>query len=81
MLRRAQEALRDGKADEAAALLDHFEAQRPGGALSEERHAARLVAACKSGRGAEVRAGVEAFLRDHPESPLAASVSRACTEK
>lgn len=81
MLRQAQEALRDGKPDEAAALLDRFGAARPGGALVEERRAARLVAACKAGRGHELRGDVEAFLHDHPESPLAVSVGRACAEK
>ncbi len=60
VLRDAQEALRAGKPDEAVRLLDGFGATHAGGALAEERQAARIIAACAGG-GVEARAEAARF--------------------
>jgi hypothetical protein len=79
-LRAAQEAIHAGKPDEAMRVLDRFGASHAGGALEEERRAARIIAACARG-GPEAHADAERFLRERPASPLCERVRAACSEK
>jgi hypothetical protein len=72
-LREAHGALQAGDAQKALALLGE-----QGGQLGEERAAARVLALCQLGRIAESEAARDAFLREHPRSPLAARVRGGC---
>jgi hypothetical protein len=78
LLRDAHTALRDGDGAGALALLREHARRFPAGALSEERDAARVLALCKVGRVAEARDVASRFLREHPRSPQASRVARAC---
>jgi len=81
LLQGAQDELRSGRADRALELLDQHEKQFAGGALREERQAARVLALCKAGRVAEARVAAAAFLVESPRSPQAARVRAACAEQ
>jgi hypothetical protein len=78
LLRRAQEALQQGDSGAALEALDEHARLHPAGILGPERDAARAVALCKAGRGADGRALGAAFLAAHPGSPLAQRVRDAC---
>lgn len=78
LLREAHGALQKGDADKALALLDERAEGNAGGQLREERAAARVLALCKAGRGAEARARAAEFLRANPRSPHADRVRGAC---
>jgi outer membrane protein assembly factor BamD (BamD/ComL family) len=80
-LREAQEALRAGKPEEAIRVLDGYAATHAGVALEEERHAARIVAACKTASASQARADAERFLRERPDSPLGERVRAACLDR
>jgi hypothetical protein len=73
-----QGALAAGDPARALSLVDEQSAAFSKGELAEERRAARVIALCKLGRVAEARAAADAFLRDHPGSPLADRVRAAC---
>jgi hypothetical protein len=77
-LRSAIADLRDGHADRALAAIDAQESRFPGGALAEERAAARIVTLCTLGRSDEARADASRFLRAHPHSLLAGRVLASC---
>jgi outer membrane protein assembly factor BamD (BamD/ComL family) len=74
----AHGALQSGDAARALALLDKQSATYAQGELRQERAAARIMALCKLGRGAEARAAAESFLRENPRSPLTDRVRAAC---
>ncbi len=78
VLREAQQALRAGDPARAKAELDAFDAAHPGGALGEERSAARLMARCASEPSPAARAEADRFLAMHPTSPLAPRVRASC---
>jgi hypothetical protein len=78
LLRRADEALRDGDAARALLLLREHERTYPSGVLAEERSAELVSTLCSLGRVAEAREEADKFLRTTPESPLAATVRRSC---
>jgi tetratricopeptide (TPR) repeat protein len=65
-------ARRAGRAADALELFDRHARLYPHGVLAEERDAERALALADLGRVAEARAAIEAFLRAHPDSPLAA---------
>lgn len=65
-------ARRAGQPARALELLDRHASLYPHGVLAEERDAERALALADLGRVAEARAAIEAFLRAHPGSPLAA---------
>lgn len=77
-LRQAQRALRSGHPAEALTLLDQQDRRFPGGALAQERAAARVLALCLAGRTAEARLGAEHFEQKWPRSPLVARVQSSC---
>ncbi|HXK19685.1 MAG TPA: hypothetical protein VNG33_17865, partial [Polyangiaceae bacterium] len=49
-----------------------------GGALGQEREAARIMALCAAGRVAEGRAAAERFLSTHAGSPVGAHIRSSC---
>ena len=65
----------------ALRILDERRRRFPNGALGEESEAARVFALCEMGRTDEARDVAGRFLREHPRSPLAPRVSRACDEE
>ena len=77
LLRQADRALRAGDRSAALALLDDHAARFPAGALAMERTALRLVVSCEL--GVAQQGTVAAYLAEHPGSPLAARVRRACS--
>jgi hypothetical protein len=76
-----QRALRDGHPEQALRLVEAQQRSFKGGALDEERAAARVLALCDAGRRAEARQAAARFLTTHPSSPIAARVSARCLEK
>ncbi|AKU98616.1 hypothetical protein AKJ09_05280 [Labilithrix luteola] len=78
VMREVQVALRSHDAARALAALDAHDARFGGGALAEERAAARVIALCDLGRQAEASAARSAFLASFPRSLQAERVRRAC---
>lgn len=77
-LRSAQQALRDGHAQQALTLLEVQDARFREGVLQQERAAARVLALCQAGSVTQARAQAESFERRWPRSPLIARVRFAC---
>ena len=77
-LRSAFADLRDGHAERALAAIDDQESRFAGGALAEERAAARIVTLCALGRTDEARADASRFLGAHPHSLLAGRIIASC---
>lgn len=79
LLRNVHQAIAEGRAAQALALLDVRRTQAPEGAFAPERAAARVVALCRLGRTAEARAEAERFLASYPRSPLGERVRHTCS--
>lgn len=77
-LREAQRALRGGQPERALALLDEQDGRYAGGALGQERAAARVMALCQSGQARQSRQLAERFERKFSGSPLLGRVRSAC---
>jgi hypothetical protein len=77
-LARVQRALRDGQPQQALTLLAQQEREFSRGALHEERAAARALALCSAGRGAEGQRAAAAFAVRYPQSVLGARVQSRC---
>jgi hypothetical protein len=77
----AQAALREGKPEQAYALLAAQAVEFEDGALEEERAAARVVALCKMGHIEAARAAAAEFLRKSPRSVLTDRVKNACSTR
>jgi hypothetical protein len=78
LLAAVQSDLRDDEPERALALLDEHERAYSGGALSEERRAARVLALCQAGqRDAARRLAIE-FLAAAPRSPLVPRIQSSC---
>ena len=77
-LRRAHEALRDGKPALALRILDDYDRAFPQGALTEERAAIAAIATCQEQPGPKARAQAQSFLRRAPSSLLGERVRSAC---
>lgn len=77
-LARVQHALRDGRFVEALAGLDRDDRTFTGGALVEERAAARVLARCGSGDAAGAQQLATAFVARYPGSPLRSRVLASC---
>lgn len=80
LLAQAQRDLSAGDSTRALATLDAHAKRFPGGALSPERDAARVIALCNAGAPEKARELAAAFLAAHPSSPLAPRVRAACVE-
>ena len=78
-LRDAQQALREGRASDALAVLTSFEQRLPGGgAMREEREAAATMARCALTGGAEPKQHYESFVERYPMSAYTTRVAHAC---
>lgn len=73
-LRRAQEALRDGKPERAMSELQPSESD----VLAEERAAMNVFTLCEMGKASEARAAAQSFLAKYPKSPQAPRVRATC---
>ncbi len=73
-----QRALREGRSTEALAMLVAQNREFAGGALGQEREAARIMALCAAGRVAEGRPAAERFLTTNPGSPVATHIRSSC---
>ena len=73
-----QRALREGRSTEALAMLAAQNREFAGGALGQEREAARIMALCTAGRVAEGRSAAERFLTANPGSPVATHIRSIC---
>ncbi|MBN1605549.1 MAG: hypothetical protein JW940_02895 [Polyangiaceae bacterium] len=73
-----QQALRSGRPAVALALLDQQDARHRGGALAQERAAARVLALCLAGETTQARLQAKRFERTWPRSSLLARVQSAC---
>ena len=78
LLRKSQEALRQGRPDVALARLREHEARFPTSPLLQERQAGRVFALCALGRAEQGRREAAAFVTRFPRSPLEVRVRRAC---
>jgi hypothetical protein len=78
LLQEVHGALQAHDGGRALRLLDEHSRRFPNGALAEESEAARVFALCELGRADEARDVAGRFLREHPRSPLAPRVTRAC---
>lgn len=74
LIQRIHGALARGDAAEALRLVDEHGREFPGGALFEEREAARAIAQCLQGSDGAARV----FLRARPRSPMAGRVRAVC---
>jgi hypothetical protein len=78
-----QAALSAGQPARALQLLDDAAKTyggRYGGAMGEERAAARIVTLCRLGRTDEARAEAARFIHDRPRSPLVERVRSTCAK-
>lgn len=78
LLDKAQSALQTGKARDAMSALDEHATGHEGGALAEERAAARVFALCRLGRVDDARALTTQFLATWPRSPHASTLKSSC---
>ena len=81
LLRSALASVRDGNGQRALSLLAEHAERYPSGAFSTERRGLRVLALCAAGRSAEGQRERAAFLRDAGESPIAARVRSACSDR
>ena len=77
----AQSALREGRPEQALAILDQQKSQFANGSLDEERAAARVLALCKMGQIQASKTAAAEFLRKSPHSVLAERVASACSSR
>ena len=73
-----QRALREGRSTEALVMLAAQNREFAGGALGQEREAARIMALCTAGRVAEGRPAAERFLTANPGSPVTTHIRSSC---
>jgi hypothetical protein len=76
-----QRALAQGDAPRALQLLGQQDAQFQGGALSEERAVARVLAWCAAGRPEQARVARARFFSTYPRSPHAQRVQNSCARE
>jgi hypothetical protein len=80
LLKRADQALRQGTPDVARELLEELARSYPKGQLLEERAATRTLLACQQTRDKAARAAARAFLSAHPASVYASRIRAACLD-
>ncbi len=78
LIARAQSATNRGEAEKALEALKEYDRKHPGGELTEERSAARILALCAAGRRKEARGAAARFLARWPRSPQAARIQSSC---
>lgn len=77
-LAQVQSALSEHRGADALRLLELHGKSFEGGALAQERAAARIFALCELGRRGEARAAAEGFAHAWPDSPLLGRVLTTC---
>ena len=80
LMSRANAAMRAGRPAEAHAVLAQHARQFDEGQLAPEREYKRALALCELGRVEAARAAAEAFVREHPRSPLRTKAEDVCRE-
>jgi hypothetical protein len=78
VLSRAEQQLNAGHADDALKTLAEHERRFPGGALTEERMAARVQCLCALGRTAAAKADLAKLAQAYPRSPYLDRARRFC---
>jgi hypothetical protein len=81
LLRRAEQALRQNNALLALGLLRELDEQVPRGKLTEERHAARVMANCMFELSEPALQAARAFIAQHPGSAYAVRIRSVCEER
>jgi RNA polymerase sigma-70 factor (ECF subfamily) len=79
LLRRASTELAAGNANAALRTTIEHGRRFPDSTLADLRTAVRIEALCELGKAAQARGEAELFLREHPGSPVAERIERACT--
>jgi hypothetical protein len=80
LLSRANAAMRAGRHAEALDVLAQHAREFEAGQLAPEREYKRALALCELGRTEQARAAADAFVREHPRSPLRAKAMDVCRE-
>lgn len=80
LLSRANAAMRAGRYAEALDVLAQHARDFEAGQLAPEREYKRALALCELGRAEQARAVADAFVREHPRSPLRAKATDVCRE-
>ena len=80
LLRSARESLARGASTEALGALAEHERRFAAGHLVEERMLLRVQALCETGLHDQARAAAGQFVREHPNSPHAVTVTSMCRE-
>jgi len=80
LLKRADQALRQGRPELARSLLDDLSTRYPQGQLLEERAATETLLACQHSRNADALATAREFLAAHPGSVYAPRIRAACID-
>lgn len=80
LLSRANAAMRAGRHAEALDVLAEHARAFEAGQLAPEREYKRALALCELGRREQARAVADAFVREHPRSPLRAKAMDVCRE-
>lgn len=80
LLSRANAAMRAGRHAEALDVLAQHAREFEAGQLAPEREYKRALALCELGRSEQARAAADAFVREHPRSPLRAKAMDVCRE-
>lgn len=80
LLKRADQALRQGRPDIARNLLDELSIRYPKGQLLEERAATETLLACQRRRDEAARAAAGRFLTAHPASVYATRIRATCID-
>jgi outer membrane protein assembly factor BamD (BamD/ComL family) len=78
LLSKAEQQVGAGHADQALTTLNEHERRFPGGALAEERLAARVQALCALGRVSEAQAELAKLAHTHPRSAHFDRARRFC---
>jgi hypothetical protein len=81
LLLQAQSAWRAGQPQRTLALLDQHRKSYPRSELQLERDGLRILALCELGQHTRARPLVQSLLRRAPDSPLRASIARACAQR
>jgi hypothetical protein len=78
LLSKAEQQLNSGHPDEALRTLGEHERRFPGGALAEERLAARIQSLCALGRISEAKSDLARLARAYPQSAQVDRARRFC---
>lgn len=81
VLKEANQAIAEGRVDEALRVLNAGTQQYPSGALLPEREFARILALCHSGQTELAQKAAGAFVVKYPQSPLVSRARTVCNNR